>query len=130
MAVENPELTLNQLLGRSRLEWHGVKLGQPDWGEDSHSLALTAWTLSRRVAFHLMINAWREPLGFELPPARDLPGCRWRRWLDTSLPSPAEIVPLDEAPEFGNGTYELPSHSVAVVFARVLHAKSIGRARE
>jgi glycogen operon protein len=123
LALTDPAMTLNQLLGQARLEWHGVSLGKPDWGEDSHSLALTAWTLSRRVAFHLMINAWREPLAFELPPAPDLPGGRWRRWLDTSLLSPADIVPLDEAPEVGNGTYELPSHSVAVVFARGLDAR-------
>jgi glycogen operon protein len=118
VALTDPAKTLNQLLGQARLTWHGVRLGEPDWGKDSHSLALTAWTLSQRVVFHFMINAWREPLAFELPPVRDLPGGRWRRWLDTSLPSPADIVPLDEAPEFGNGTYELPSHSVALIFAR------------
>jgi glycogen operon protein len=123
LALTDPAMTLNQLLGQARLEWHGVSLGKPDWGEDSHSLALSAWTLSRRVAFHLMINAWREPLAFELPPAPDLPGGRWRRWLDTSLLSPADIVPLDEAPEVGNGTYALPSHSVAMVFARGLDAR-------
>ena len=122
VALTDSAMTLNQLLGQARLKWHGVNLGEPDWREDSHSLALTAWTLSRRVAFHLMINAWREPLAFELPPAGDLPGGRWRRWIDTSLLSPADIVPLDEAPEFGDGTYELQSHSVAVVFASVLHA--------
>ena len=127
IALADPALTLNQILGQARLEWHGVSLRKPDWGEDSHSLALTAWTLSRRVAFHLMINAWREPLAFELPPAPALPGGRWRRWLDTSLLSPADVVPLDDAPETGNGTYELPSHSVAVVFTRGLHAQSIGR---
>jgi len=123
IALADPAMTLNQILGQARLEWHGVRLGEPDWRENSHSLALTAWTLSRRVAFHLMINAWREPLAFELPPAPDLSGGRWRRWLDTSLLSPSDIVPLDEAPQVGNGTYELPSHSVAVVFARGLDAR-------
>jgi len=120
VALTDPAMTLNRLLGQARLEWHGVRLGEPDWRDDSHSLALSAWTLGRRMAFHLMINAWREPLAFELPPAPDLPGGRWRRWLDTSLPSPADIVPLDEAPVVGKGTYELPSRSVAVVFAREL----------
>ena len=23
------------------IAWHGIKLGQPDWSEDSHSLAFT-----------------------------------------------------------------------------------------
>ncbi|MGB7972141.1 MAG: hypothetical protein WCF31_09260, partial [Candidatus Deferrimicrobiaceae bacterium] len=127
IALTDPAMTLNQLLGQARLEWHGVRLGDPDWREDSHSLALTAWTLSRRVVFHLLINAWRDPLSFELPPTRDTPGGFWRRWLDTSLPSPAEIVPLDEAPEVGNGTYKVPSHSVAVFFARGVHIREASR---
>jgi glycogen operon protein len=118
MAVAAPDLTLNQLLGQARLEWHGVRVGQPDWGNDSHSLALMAWSLSRRFAFHIMINAWRQPLAFELPPAPKLPGGRWRRWLDTALPSPADIVPLNEAPTVEDGTYGLPPHSLAVLFAR------------
>ena len=93
MAVEDPDLTLNQLLGQARLEWHGVRLGRPDWGDESHSIALTAWSLTGRFAFHLMVNAWREPLAFELPAAPQPPAGRWRRWIDTSLPSPDDIVP-------------------------------------
>jgi len=116
-AMAEPGLTLNQLLGQARLEWHGVRLGQPDWREDSHSLALTAWSLRRRLALHIMVNAWREPLPFELPPVWDLPEGGWCRWLDTSLPSPDDIVPTDEAPDVGDGIYTLPAHSVGVLFA-------------
>ena len=103
LAVENPDLTLNQLLARARLEWHGTRLGQPDWGDDSHSIALTAWSLTGRVVFHLMFNAWWNPLVFELPPLPEQPGGGWRRWIDTSLASPADIVPLDEAPPVDGG---------------------------
>src|SRR6516165_9592096 len=35
-------LTLNELLRKANRVWHGVKLGQPDWGYSSHSLAFTA----------------------------------------------------------------------------------------
>jgi isoamylase len=117
LAVEDPELTLNQLLGRARLEWHGVKLGQPDWGHDSHCIALTIWSLTGRVVLHLMVNAWWESLEFELPPSRQLPGGQWRRWLDTSLPSPDDIRPLEETPVIAGETYALPAHSLAIVFA-------------
>jgi glycogen operon protein len=117
--TNEPFLTLNQLLAGARFEWHGVRLGHPDWGSDSHSIAITAWSLSGRVVFHLMVNAWREPLWFELPPAHALPGGRWHRWLDTSLVSPADIVPLDEVPAVESGTYQLPPHALAVVIARV-----------
>ncbi len=118
IALEDPDLTLNQLLGQARLEWHGVRLGQPDWGDDSHCIALSVWSMSGRVVFHFMVNAWKQPLEFELPPAEELPGGHWRRWLDTSLPSPADIVSLDEAPIVAGASYPLPPHSVAVMVAR------------
>ncbi|ABQ25013.1 glycogen debranching protein GlgX [Geotalea uraniireducens] len=118
LAVEDPDLTLNQLLRQARLEWHGVRLGRPDWGDNSHSIALTTWSLTGRFVFHLMVNAWRESLAFELPLVRKQPGVGWRRWLDTSLASPADIVPLDETPAVEGKTYELPPHSLAVMFAR------------
>jgi len=118
-SVKELSMTLNQLLAGARFEWHGVRLGHPDWGSDSHSIALTSWSMSGRVVIHLMVNAWREPLGFELPPTSELPGGRWHRWLDTSLASPADIVPLDDVPAVESGTYQLPPHALAVVIARV-----------
>jgi glycogen operon protein len=117
MAVNDPGLPLNQIIRQARIEWHGVRLGQPDWGRDSHCIAFTAWSLSGQVAFHLMVNAWREPLEFELPPTRGLTGNRWRRWVDTSLPSPADIVTLAEAPAVTYETYRLTAYSLAVMYS-------------
>ncbi|ABK98053.1 glycogen debranching protein GlgX [Pelobacter propionicus] len=117
LALEDPGLTLNQLLGQARLEWHGVRAGQPDWGDDSHSIALTAWSQSGRFAIHLMVNAWREALVFQLPPAPDVPGGCWRRWLDTSLASPDDIVALEDAPPMERACYPLPPHSLAAMLA-------------
>jgi isoamylase len=114
----NSDLTLNKLIRQARIEWHGVRLGQPDWGDDSHSIALTAWCLNSRFAFHFMVNAWWEPLSFELPKLRELLGEGWHRWLDTSLSSPEDIVPWEDAPRIEGGTYQLPPRSVAVVLAR------------
>lgn len=114
LAADDPELTLNQLLAQSRLEWHGTSLVQPDWGEHSHSIALTARSLSGKLVFHLMVNAWWEALTFQLPqPAAD----GWHRWLDTSLASPDDIVPLAEAPPVIDGSYPLPPRSLAVLVA-------------
>jgi glycogen operon protein len=117
MEVEDPELTLSQLLGQARIQWHGVELERPDWGHDSHSIAITAWSPSRRFVFHLMVNAWREPLEFSLPPSGEIPGGRWRRFIDTSLPSPEDIVPIDRAPAIETETYPLPPRSLAVMVA-------------
>lgn len=115
-AGDNQGLTLNQLLRQARLEWHGVRLGRPDWSPESHSIAVTAWSLTRQYAFHVMVSAWKEPLAFELPAMT--PGCRWHRWIDTSMPSPGDITPLDEALPVTEETYELKPYSLAVLVAR------------
>jgi len=117
-SLKDPDLTLNELLRQARFEWHGVRLGQPDWGDASHSIALTVWSLTGRIVFHFMINAWRERLSFELPLPGKQFGGSWRRWLDTSFDSPADIVPLVEAPAVSGKSYELPPHSLAVLLAR------------
>jgi glycogen operon protein len=112
------DLSLNKLLCQARMEWHGIRVGKPDWGDNSHSIALTFRSMTGHLVFHLMVNAWREPLEFQLPPIRKLPGGGWRRWIDTSLETPADIVPMKEATEIENRTYELPPRTLAVMFAR------------
>ena len=37
-------LSLKQLLRRAEIDWHGVRLGRPDWGDYSHSIAFTVRT--------------------------------------------------------------------------------------
>jgi glycogen operon protein len=116
---ERSALTLNQLLRRARIEWHGVALNQPDWGENSHSLAFTLRSLRGRFVLHGMLNAYWEPLTFELPPAPPEGREAWRRCMDTALPSPDDIYLWDEAPPAGSGTYVVQPRSI-VVLARGL----------
>ena len=82
-------VSLNQLLQLMNLTWHGVKVDQPDWSESSHSIALTVESRSQRLLHHLIFNAHREPLDFELPHVREATEIPWRRWIDTALESPA-----------------------------------------
>ena len=105
VALEGSRLTLNALLDQAQLEWHGVALNRPDWGDDSHAIALTVSSLRGRFALHVMLNAYWEPLTFELPPAGSEGGARWRRWIDTSLPSPQDISAWEEAQIVSGSTY-------------------------
>jgi isoamylase len=111
------ELSLTQLLGQARLEWHGVRLGSPDWSFESHSISLTAWSVTGRVVFHYMVNAYWEPLRFSLPSPQKLPGGTWHRWVDTALASPEDIAPWEEMPVVANDSYLLPARSLAVLVA-------------
>ena len=109
--------TLNEILARAKVEWHGVKLRYPDWSDDSHSLGATASTLDGRFLIHFMVNAYWEPLTFELPPA---PGVHrgWHRAIDTFLESPHDIFDAPEAaPPIASRTYRLEPRSFVLLFS-------------
>ena len=59
ISAETSGLTLHQLLKQARIQWHGVKLNEPDWSDESHSIALTAWSLRGKFVIHVMMNAYR-----------------------------------------------------------------------
>jgi glycogen operon protein len=110
-AVLHRTLTLNELLSHAPIEWHGVALHRPDWSHESHSLAFTITVPSRRFRIHAMLNAYWEALEFEMPESESTP---WRRWIDTSLPTPDDIVAWESAVEIPPGRYRVPSRSIVV----------------
>jgi glycogen operon protein len=114
---ERNRVSLSQLIQGASKTWHGAKLNQPDWSPWSHSLALTAEIRKEKLRFHLILNAYWEPLDFELPSADEGVGKSWRRWIDTALDSPQDIVPWKEAITVPRHTYRVESRSVVVLFA-------------
>ena len=117
---EEGRISLNQLLQRAKIDWHGVALNRPDWSEQSHSFALTFRGIRARYLLHGMFNAYWEPLTFDLPPVPAESRQRWRRCMDTALASPDDIYPLDQAPLIAEAEYVVQPRSV-VVLVLVLH---------
>jgi isoamylase len=117
ITVEDTGLTLNQLLQQARIQWHGVKLNEPDWSDESQSIALTAWSLRERFVIHLMVNTYWEPLEFELPPVPEQFGDRWYRWIDTYRESPDDICTLNEAPFIKDTSYLVQARSIVSIIA-------------
>ncbi|HSF22790.1 MAG TPA: glycogen debranching protein GlgX, partial [Blastocatellia bacterium] len=117
--VERQRVSLNRLLREANKAWHGVKLGQPDWRDCSHSLALTAEIRRQELLVHLMLNAYWEPLEFELPPVRSGVNQPWRRWIDTSLESPEDISPRQASPPVPDHKYVVGARSVVVLYAEL-----------
>ena len=111
--------SLNQLLRGASKAWHGVKLHQPDWSQQSHSLAFSAQVPEEDLAFHFIFNGYWEPLEFELPMEGQIAGHPWRRWIDTSLQSPADIQDWPTACPISGRTYRAESRSVVVLIATV-----------
>jgi isoamylase len=115
---EQQRVPLSQLIRQSHLTWHGVKLYEPDWSDSSHSIAFTSRFTRRRMVFHAMFNAYWQPLDFELPPIIGSDHDPWRRWIDTSLDAPYDIVDWEDAPAIGASTYRASPRSVVVLVAR------------
>jgi len=115
VVIEGDRLTLNQLLQRAKIDWHGIMLGCPDWSENSHSLAFTMRSLRGRFLLHGILNAYWEPLNFELPPVPVESRQRWRRCIDTALASPDDIVPWESAPPMGESIYVAQPRSLVLL---------------
>jgi len=62
-----------------------------------------------------MLNAYWEPLTFELPAVPADSQEPWRRCIDTALASPDDIVPWEAAPPVAQATYAVPARSVALL---------------
>jgi len=112
---ERNRVSLCTMLAQAKNAWHGTKLGKPDWGDQSHSIALAGELRGEGLQFHLILNAYWEPLDFELP--RLAVGRSWRRWIDTALESPLDISPWHTAPPVAGDSYRVESRSVAMMFA-------------
>ncbi len=101
------------------LAWHGVKLNQPDWGESSHSIAFTVEIREEKLLFHVILNAYWQPLDFELPRLDSAGENPWRRWIDTALDSPHDIVQWETAESVPSYAYRAESRSVVMLFMQV-----------
>jgi isoamylase len=115
VVAEEGLLSLNQLLRRAKIEWHGVALNRPDWSESSHSLAFTLRSLRARFLLHGMLNAYWQPLTFELPPVPAESQQCWRRCIDTALASPDDFCPWEKAPFVEQAIYVAQPRSVVVL---------------
>ena len=109
------DLSLSELLHQAQLEWHGVELGKPDWRPISHSLAFSV--RGQSGLFHLMFNAYHEPLEFELPPASEQGLEDWRRIIDTARESPDDFCERGVPCPAEADRYRVESHSVVVLAA-------------
>jgi isoamylase len=120
---EQQRVPLSQLIQQTHVTWHGVTLDQPDWRDSSHSIAFTSRLAARRMTFHAIFSAYWEPLDFELPAVEltTVDGARpqWRRWIDTSLDAPHDIVDWKDAPNVGDSVYRAEPRSVVVLFTPI-----------
>jgi glycogen operon protein len=111
---ERQRISIRTMLDAANKAWHGVKLNEPDWGDNSHSVALCTELSGAGLRVDYIFNAYWEPLDFELPPPAGKP---WRRWIDTALDAPDDIVPWQDAPPVAGDKYTTAARSVVILYA-------------
>ena len=113
---ERRRASLSQVLRENKCSWHGVKLNQPDWSSFSHSIAVGGELKGEGLMVHIILNAYWEPLEFELPIVREGRD-NWRRWIDTALDPPHEICEWNEEELVLGSTYRAGPRSVVALIA-------------
>jgi glycogen operon protein len=109
------QTTLEDYLSKSRIEWHGIEIGKPDWGGSSHSLALSLHNLAGTQVRYIAINAYWEPLQFALPHVADDANGGWLRFIDTSLPTPNDIAEGTKGSRLGGPSYRVNPRSIIML---------------
>ncbi len=109
---------LNTNHNRTRSQWHGVKLSAPDFGPQSHSLALSLTNSFYPFDLYIMINAWKERLWFELPEPPDKSQHFWYRLMDTAISSPYDFVLPEEASQVLKSPVIVQPNSIMIAVAR------------
>jgi pullulanase/glycogen debranching enzyme len=90
--------------------WHGTEPGKPDWSDGTRFIA---WEYKPRTAdgrhVYQAFNSYWEPIEVRLPP-----GFRWRRLVDTNLPTGQDTVAPDQAPIMGDRYVIQPRSSIVL----------------
>jgi isoamylase len=113
--IEGGPIPLEEYLCNARIEWHGIELARPDWGIDSHSIAFTLHSSASSRVRYIAINAYWKPLEFDLPPVTGSPKGGWLRLIDTSLPSPNDIVEETQRSRVDGSKYLVNARSVIML---------------
>jgi glycogen operon protein len=117
LPIGRQDTTLNELLHKQPVQWHGVKLNAPDWSHESHVISATVSLPENRLLLHIMVNAYWEELVFEIPPGVDVYE-PWRRCIDTFLDSPDDVCDWLRAPDVDASTYRVQPRSVVILMTR------------
>ncbi|MDT4331389.1 glycogen debranching protein GlgX [Methylomonas sp. MS20] len=113
------QATLNLFFQQLYIEYHGVKLHQPDWGRDSHGLAILIAKLQRPYLIYFIFNSYWESLAFELPRSYQNAPLQWARVIDTALASPDDCVGAEAAVAVGEFVYRAQARSTVMLLAKI-----------
>jgi isoamylase len=115
---QKPSPTLNQYFQQLHIEYHGVKLYHPDWGQDSHSLAILVSMPHRPYVIYFIFHSYWESLEFELPVTYQNARLNWSRVIDTALQSPDDCLAAEHAINISTNYYTAQARSIVILIAK------------
>lgn len=110
------------------ITWHGIHLGKPDFSDNSHSLALEMKSDPEGEHVFIMVNAYWEPLTFDLP--KHGRNQEWQRIIDTSLGGAKDYAQPGKSVPIKGPRYRLKDRSIAVMVARRARSRKEGTLSE
>tara|TARA_Y100001968_G_scaffold209561_1_gene192720 strand:- start:42 stop:2102 length:2061 start_codon:yes stop_codon:yes gene_type:complete len=63
------------------IQWHGIQVNKPDWGDWSHTIGFSINKNDEGSAIWFGFNAYKEAMLFDLP----IPISPWKKYIDTSV---------------------------------------------
>lgn len=110
---EENAITLSELLHQTKIDWHGTRLFEPDWSQNSHVLCFTLH--GQKNLFHFIYNAYWQSLEFELPSKNGIGTRPWKKMIDTSMESPSDFCDLESACLIRDAVHPVPDRSIVVL---------------
>jgi isoamylase len=99
--------------GLKDVSWHGTMLNSPGWGDSqARALGFTLAGFEDNPDIHVMMNMYWEPLDMAVP---TIPGRRWTRAVDTSLPSPSDIADPGKEVACSDPAYRVKGRSIVIL---------------
>jgi glycogen operon protein len=102
--------------GLPDIMWHGTQLNSPGWNDpEARCLAFTVGGFGNEPDLHAVLNMYWDSLDFELP---GVLGRRWYRLIDTSRPSPDDIVEAARQPMVDGNRIRVEGRAIVVLLSR------------
>ncbi len=99
------------------INWHGAKLWQPGWTQESHTLAMHLFGNPSDNDLYIILNATGQNQLMELPSNSN--NVSWYRVLDTATSSPADILEPGKEEKLSNQEfYNTSARSVVLLLAK------------
>jgi isoamylase len=113
IALRKQHFALSREQFCNRVSWHGTKVGDPDWTGQTRTLAFQMHGWHSQPDIYVMFNSHWEGKRFNIPPHEGQ--WRWKRLVDTNLPSPEDIVLEKDSVALRPGDHYLVSPRSTVI---------------